>query len=78
MFKKLLASGAVAAVALFAASSAKAEGRVLRMDDLIVYGHPQKPLVMVEVNKVPPTVTLADLRQPLADRVEASTTRDPF
>lgn len=77
MFKKLLASGA-AAVALFAASSAHAEGRVLRMDDLIVYGHPQKPLVMVEVAKVPPTVTLSDLRQPLADRVEASTTRDPF
>jgi hypothetical protein len=78
MFRKLVVGGAVAAVMIFSGASAHAEGRVIRLGDLVVYGRPQKPLVTVEVNKISPAMTMTELNQPLADRVETATTRDPF
>jgi hypothetical protein len=41
-------------------------------------GRVQKPIASVDVSKIQPKLTLAELRQPFLDRSEVATQRDPF
>ncbi len=78
MIKKLFVSCAAAAALLFAGTEARAEGRVITLTEVTIVGRVQKPIASVDVNKIQPKLTLAELRQPFLDRIEAATLKDPF
>jgi hypothetical protein len=72
---------AVAAAVLSLAPSAHAQKRkerVITISEVTIVGRVQKPIASVDVNKIQPKLTLAELRQPFLDRIEAATTKDPF
>jgi hypothetical protein len=56
----------------------KPGGRVITISEVTIVGRVQKPIASVDVNKIQPKLTLAELRQPFLDRIEAATTKDPF
>jgi hypothetical protein len=76
----------VAALALgfFAASgegSAEAQqkgGGVITINEVTIVGRVQKPVASVDVSKIQPKLTLAELRQPFLDRIEEAARKDPF
>ncbi len=78
--------GAAAAAAMFvllafegkAHAQEKPGGRVITISEVTIVGRVQKPIASVDVNKIQPKLTLAELRQPFLDRIEAATTKDPF
>jgi hypothetical protein len=77
--------GTVLVVALGLAFAPRAEaqetkpaGRVITISEVTIVGRVQKPIASVDVNKIQPKLTLAELRQPFLDRIEAATTKDPF
>ena len=75
--------GVAAAAAMFvwegrAFAQAKGGGRVITISEVTIVGRVQKPIASVDVNKIQPKLTLAELRQPFLDRIEAATAKDPF
>ncbi len=74
--------GAAAAAMFVFESRAEAQekpgGRVITISEVTIVGRVQKPIASVDVNKIQPKLTLAELRQPFLDRIEAATTKDPF
>ena len=80
---KYVHSATIAAVALAVLSvapSARAQKkeRVITISEVTIVGRVQKPIASVDVNKIQPKLTLAELRQPFLDRIEAATSKDPF
>ena len=75
-----LAAATLAAFAVLALSAgdARADGRVITISEVTIVGRVQKPIASVDVNKIQPKLTLAELRQPLLERIEAATEKDPF
>jgi hypothetical protein len=73
---------AATALVLFAAPARAQEtkpgGRVITISEVTIVGRVQKPIASVDVNKIQPKLTLAELRQPFLDRIEAATAKDPF
>jgi hypothetical protein len=75
---------AAAALAILAptkkahAQETKPGGRVITISEVTIVGRVQKPIASVDVNKIQPKLTLAELRQPFLDRIEAATQKDPF
>jgi hypothetical protein len=69
-----------AGVVLFAASfaSAQAKGRVVTISEVTIVGRVQKPIAAVDVSRIQPRLTLAELRQPFLERIEKAISRDPF
>jgi len=81
--KKLFVSAAAGALALLASSSdafaqGKGNDRVITISEVTIVGRVQKPIASVDVSKIQPKLTLAELRQPFLDRIEAAAMRDPF
>jgi hypothetical protein len=76
----------VAAVALVTlgglAPKANAENKptqgVLQVGEITIVGRVQKPIAAVDVAKIQPKLTLAELRQPFLDRIEEAVHKDPF
>ncbi len=73
----------IAAAAFFvfsprAEAQEKPAGRVITISEVTIVGRVQKPIASVDVNKIQPKLTLAELRQPFLDRIEAATASDPF
>ncbi len=68
--------GAVAAAVSARADSAK--GRVITISDVTIVGRVQKPIAAVDVSRIQPKLTLAELRQPFLQRIEKAISRDPF
>lgn len=60
------------------AQETKPGGRVITISEVTIVGRVQKPIASVDVNKIQPKLTLAELRQPFLDRIEAATQKDPF
>lgn len=75
-----IAAAAVLAVLVVAPSAhaQKRKERVITISEVTIVGRVQKPIASVDVNKIPPKLTLAELRQPFLDRIEAAVTKDPF
>ncbi len=74
---------ALAALAVLVPTKAHAQetkpgGRVITISEVTIVGRVQKPIASVDVNKIQPKLTLAELRQPFLDRIEAATQKDPF
>ncbi len=75
--------GITLAAAILLAPKAEAQetkpgGRVITISEVTIVGRVQKPIASVDVNKIQPKLTLAELRQPFLDRIEAATSKEPF
>jgi hypothetical protein len=80
----ILASAVLGAARPAAADDASA-GRqtkqqqgVLQVGEITIVGRVQKPIAAVDVAKIEPKLTLAELRQPFLDRIEEAVRKDPF
>ncbi len=52
--------------------------RILCVPETTIVGRVQKPFALAEVSRIPPKLTLAELRQPFLDRIEEAIVHDPF
>jgi hypothetical protein len=79
LFSKATALGLVL-TSLFAAGSALAQkkSRVITISEVTIVGRVQKPIAAVDVSRIQPKLTLAELKQPFVDRIEKAISRDPF
>jgi hypothetical protein len=76
----------LAALAFVSASGAaradggnvKAQQGVLQIGEITIVGRVQKPIAAVDVAKIQPKLTLAELRQPFLDRIEEAVHKEPF
>lgn len=69
---------AFAAVLVTSAASAQKKTRVITISEVTIVGRVQKPIAAVDVSRIQPKLTLAELKQPFVDRIEKSISRDPF
>jgi len=71
---------AVALLTLLPASvwAQKKGSRVITISEVTIVGRVQKPIAAVDVSRIQPKLTLAELRQPFLDRIEKAISRDPF
>ncbi len=78
----LILAGALAAPSAFADDQAqrpaKGQQQVLQIGEITIVGRVQKPIAAVDVAKIQPKLTLAELRQPFLDRIEEVVRKDPF
>ncbi len=56
----------------------KQQGGVLQIGEITIVGRVQKPIAAVDVAKIQPKLTLAELRQPFLDRIDEAVRKDPF
>ena len=66
---------------MFGSSDANAQqqkGGVITINEVTIVGRVQKPVASVDVSKIQPKLTLAELRQPFLDRIEEAARKDPF
>jgi hypothetical protein len=66
------------AATLPSAAQAQKKGRVVTISEVTIVGRVQKPIAAVDVSRIQPKLTLAELRQPFVDRIERAVYRDPF
>jgi hypothetical protein len=77
----MLAAGASSARAQDSApqrAATKQGAGVLQIGEITIVGRVQKPIAAVDVAKIQPRLTLAELRQPFLDRIAEAVTKDPF
>jgi len=55
-----------------------AKGRVVTISEVTIVGRVQKPIAAVDVSRIQPKLTLAELRQPFVDRIEKALYKEPF
>jgi len=55
----------------------KARGTIT-LSEVTITGRIEKPIAAVDVSRIQPKLTLAELRQPFLDRIEAVIFKDPF
>ena len=53
-------------------------GGVITLAEVTITGRIQKPIAAVDVSRITPKLTLAELRQPFLDRIEQAVYKDPF
>jgi hypothetical protein len=51
---------------------------VITLAEVTITGRIQKPIAAVDVSRIQPKLTLAELRQPFLDRIEKAIYQDPF
>ncbi len=54
------------------------QGRVVTISEVTIVGRVQKPIAAVDVSRIQPRLTLAELDQPFANRIEKALYRAPF
>lgn len=59
-------------------SPVQAQGRVVTISEVTIVGRVQKPIAAVDVSRIQPRLTLAELRQSFSDRIERALYRAPF
>lgn len=57
---------------------ASAQGRVVTISEVTIVGRVQKPIAAVDVSRIQPKLTLAELRHTFTDRIERALYRSPF
>jgi hypothetical protein len=68
----------IAALGVATPAVAEKKGNVITIGEVTIVGRVQKPIASVDVSKIQPKLTLAELRQPFLDRIEEAVGRDPF
>lgn len=61
-----------------ALAAAQKKPRVVTISEVTIVGRVQKPIAAVDVSRIQPKLTLAELRQPFLDRIEKAVYNDPF
>ncbi len=76
----LLAASLLSALTALApgALAQQKKSRVVTISEVTIVGRVQKPIAAVDVSRIQPKLTLAELRQPFLDRIEKAISRDPF
>src|SRR5215469_4892616 len=72
------AAGPASADDASAGRQTKQQQGVLQVGEITIVGRVQKPIAAVDVAKIEPKLTLAELRQPFLDRIEEAVRKDPF
>ena len=54
------------------------KGRVVTISEVTIVGRIQKPIAAVDVSRIQPKLTLAELRQPFLQKIEEAIFRSPF
>jgi len=62
--------------AAFAEKASKS--RVVTISEVTIVGRIQKPIAAVDVSRIQPKLTLAELRQPFLQKIEEAIYRSPF
>jgi hypothetical protein len=87
MKKSMLMSAASLALLVAVAAPAAAQDKpaaggggrgVITLAEVTITGRIQKPIAAVDVSRIQPKLTLAELRQPFLDRIEQAIYKDPF
>jgi cytochrome c551/c552 len=81
MMKRLALAALAASAVVFAGEGdafAQQKGGVITINEVTIVGRVQKPVASVDVSKIQPKLTLAELRQPFLDRIEEAARKDPF
>lgn len=78
LFTATLSAGTSWAQDQGAPRPAKQQQGVLQIGEITIVGRVQKPIAAVDVAKIQPKLTLAELRQPFLDRIEEAVHKDPF
>lgn len=65
-------------LALTTPAFAQKKGRVVTISEVTIVGRVQKPIAAVDVSRIQPKLTLAELRQPFLSRIEKALYRTPF
>jgi len=73
-----LALGVFSASGEGTAEAQQKGGGVITINEVTIVGRVQKPVASVDVSKIQPKLTLAELRQPFLDRIEEAARKDPF
>jgi len=68
----------VSALVVSSSTFAQKKGRVVTISEVTIVGRVQKPIAAVDVSRIQPKLTLAELRQPFLDRIEKAIYNDPF
>ena len=68
----------VAVFLLVGSGWAQNKGRVVTISEVTIVGRVQKPIAAVDVSRIQPRLTLAELDQPFANRIEKALHRAPF
>ncbi len=55
-----------------------AQGKVVTISEVTIVGRVQKPIAAVDVSRIQPKLTLAELRQPFLQRITDAIYRAPF
>ncbi len=74
----LLAALGVTALDGEAQAQEKAGRGVITLAEVTITGRIQKPIAAVDVSRIQPKLTLAELRQPFLERIEKAVLKDPF
>ncbi len=76
---KIVVLGMSLVVLLVSASAfGQKKSRVITISEVTIVGRVQKPIAAVDVSRIQPKLTLAELKQPFVDRIEKAISRDPF
>ncbi len=59
-------------------SYAQSKGRVVTISEVTIVGRVQKPIAAVDVSRIPPKLTLGEMKQPFLRRIEEVISREPF
>lgn len=57
---------------------AAAQGRVVTVSEVTIVGRVQKPIAAVDVSRIQPKLTLAELEQSFSERIVRALYRAPF
>lgn len=61
-----------------ATAAAQPSKRVITLSEVTIVGRVQKPIAAVDVSRIQPKLTLAELKQPFIDRIEKALYHEPF
>ncbi|MBX3127328.1 MAG: hypothetical protein KF718_11470 [Polyangiaceae bacterium] len=78
--RKLVPSSLLVAalVSVCSLAGAQGKGRVVTISEVTIVGRVQKPIAAVDVSRIQPKLTLAELRQPFMHRIEKALYSSPF
>jgi hypothetical protein len=78
-FRWSLTLGVLAIALTPGLAQAQEGGRgVITLAEVSITGRVQKPIAAVDVSRIQPKLTLAELRQPFLERIEKAIYREPF
>ena len=81
-YQRVLAGCLASLGPLFASSAVHAQAsgksRVVTISEVTIVGRIQKPIAAVDVSRIQPKLTLAELRQPFLQKIEEAIYRSPF